>query len=228
MNLLLAALLLMQDKTAEETFKKIEETVVAAKTLTSTFDVKLVKETGGEESVFKGTVLFKSGNRMRCDAAMFRGGSQKQMMFVSDGSKVGALLDGRNSQPKETSKDFNAALTLLFTRAGVFHFIGGITPLFFGDGLNLEKAPSVAEFKTGEDDGNMKTLHYKTIITPLVAPPATLDVRLWYEPKSLRIVKRTVSYRSETVSRLFNEIYEEFTLNADIPDEKFKLPEEKK
>jgi hypothetical protein len=37
-----------------------------------------------------------------------------------------------------------------------------------------------------------------------------------------------MSYKSETVSRIFNETYEEFTLDTDIPDEKFKLPEEKK
>jgi outer membrane lipoprotein-sorting protein len=228
MNLLLAAVLLLQDKSAEETFKKIEETVAAAKTLSLKFDVKLVKAVGVEESVLKGTILLKKGDRMSLDSAMIKGGDQREMMFVSDGSQISARADGRIRGTKETPKDFNAHLTTLLTRAGAIHFIGGVTPVFFGDGLNLEKAPSVTEIRTGEDDGTLKTLTYKTVVTPLVAPPATVDVRLWYEPKSLRLVRRTLSYKSETVSRIFNETYEEFTLDADIPDEKFKLPEEKK
>jgi outer membrane lipoprotein-sorting protein len=228
MNLLLAAVLFLQDKTAEETFKKIEDTVAAAKTLSLKFDVKLVKAAGVEESVLRGTILLKKGDRMSLDSAVIKGGAQKEMLFVSDGSKLSARADGRIRGTKETPKDLNAHLAAFLTRAGVLHFIGAITPAFFGEGLNLERAPSVTEIKTGEDEGNLKTLSYKTVITPLVAPPATLDVRLWYEPKSLRLAKRTMRYRSETDPLTFNETYEEFAIDADIPDEKFKLPEEKK
>ena len=228
MNLLLAAVLLLQDKTAEETFKKIEETVSATKTLTFKFDVKLVKAIGGEESVLRGTILLKKGNRMWCDSAVLKGSSQKKMLFVSDGSKVAAVADGRTFEAKETSRDFNASLTALITRAGAVNVIAGITSLLFGEGLNVEKPPSVTEIKSGEDDGTMKTLRYTTVMTPLAGRPATLDVRLWYEPKSLSLVKRTMRYRSETDALIYSETYEEFTLTADIPDEKFKLPVEKK
>jgi outer membrane lipoprotein-sorting protein len=231
MNLLIACTLLLQDKTAEETFKKIQETFATANTLTFKFNVKVVKAIGGGESALKGTILFKEGNRMRCDfSILLNGGSQREMLVVSDGSKVAALADGRNREEKEVSKDFNATLAAVITHGGVLSFIAGFHSLFAGEkkgALNAEKAPSVTEIKTGEDDGDMKTLSYKTVITPLAAQPATFDVRLWYEPKSLRLVKRTMSYRSETESRIFNETYEEFTLNADIPDEKFKLPTDK-
>jgi outer membrane lipoprotein-sorting protein len=53
------------------------------------------------------------------------------------------------------------------------------------------------------------------------------DVRLWYDPKTLKLLKRTVDFGKKDSQGTIRESYEEFTLNADIPEEKFKLPAEK-
>jgi hypothetical protein len=66
MNLLLAAVLLTQDKTAEETFKKIEETILKATTVSIKFKLEaIVKKKGIEMAqTVEGTVHLKEGNRL--------------------------------------------------------------------------------------------------------------------------------------------------------------------
>ena len=54
-------------------------------------------------------------------------------------------------------------------------------------------------------------------------------VKLWYEPKTLRLLKREVRLKEKDSENedVFSETYEEFALNTDISDEKFNLPEGK-
>src|SRR6185369_10907565 len=73
--------------------------------------------------------------------------------------------------------------------------------------------------RVGEDDGGAKTLLYTVSLGP-----ATLDCRLWYEPKTLKLLKRTMKIRNgESVEGSLTESYVEYIVNADIPNEKFNL-----
>src|SRR6476620_4302343 len=62
MNLLLAAVLLMQDKTAEDSFNKIEEQILRSKTLRVEFI--LSTEDGGKKRASPGSLLLKEGNKV--------------------------------------------------------------------------------------------------------------------------------------------------------------------
>jgi hypothetical protein len=79
----------------------------------------------------------------------------------------------------------------------------------------------VSEIKAGPDDKAAKTLTYK-----LKVEREIVDVRLWYEPQTLKILKRTLSGKSGESELSLTETYEGLVLDAEIPDEKFKLPKE--
>jgi len=56
-------------------------------------------------------------------------------------------------------------------------------------------------------------------------------VKVWYDPKTLKLLKRYYQIRERDggpVRSTLVETYDDFALDVDIPDEKFKLPEEKK
>ena len=79
----------------------------------------------------------------------------------------------------------------------------------------------VSDFKYEADEGTEKCISYRL---KAFDRNDFFDARVYYDPKTLRILKRAFSY--DRTKRI--EVFEEFTLDADIPDEKFKLPEEKK
>jgi outer membrane lipoprotein-sorting protein len=232
MDLLVATVILCQDKTAEDTFRKIEETIQKAKTLSIKFHFKAAKLTSDEELELDGTFLSKDGNRIRLECSTLRGELKRELpIIVSDGSRVASFADGKIRQEKEASHNFNATLAVLTTRGGVVSLMAGIQSLLVGekkDTPNAGEAMSITEIEMGEDDGAMKTLNYKTVIKLPPSRTASVEVRLWYEPESLKLVKRTMSHKGKSGSGTITETYNEFTINADIPDEKFKVPEEKK
>ena len=79
-----------------------------------------------------------------------------------------------------------------------------------------ESMLALSDVQAAADDGGLKTLTYKV---------GYFNARLWYDPKTSLPVKRV---RESKVLGSVTEVYEEITLNPDIPDEEFKLPEEKK
>ena len=91
----------------------------------------------------------------------------------------------------------------------------------------------------GADEGKTKSLIYR--LGDEKGTP--IEVRLWYDPDSLKPVKRMFRFKFEAEEEregfklkfkfaptegTYTEIYEEVVFDADISDEKFKLPEEKK
>jgi hypothetical protein len=86
---------------------------------------------------------------------------------------------------------------------------------------------AISNLASGPDDGAVRTLaHGRQFGTS--TDPFQVTTKLWYDPKTFGITKRTIDAVHGGTRRFVTETFEEFTLNADIPDEKFKLPEEKK
>jgi hypothetical protein len=72
------------------------------------------------------------------------------------------------------------------------------------------------------DDGDWKTLSY-TVKTRDGSVDVT--VKLWYEPASSRLIKRTVVQRDKSRgAQEATELYKEFLLNAPIPADEFRVP----
>src|SRR6185295_19771102 len=87
MNFLVALVLLLQEKTAEETFKKIEETITKSKTVRVKFEV--TRKTGEETVEASGTLLLKEGNKARQELlVVYPGNIIVKQIIVSDGTNV--------------------------------------------------------------------------------------------------------------------------------------------
>src|SRR5204863_7646792 len=86
--------------------------------------------------------------------------------------------------------------------------------------LDLGKISPLSDFHLGPDDGESKTMTYK--ITPDGSEMAA-DVKLWYAPKTYRLVKRTITIKHPEES-VFTEIYREWTVDGKLENDEFILP----
>lgn len=222
MNLLLAVAILLQDGTPEETFKKIEESIEKAKTLSITFSAGgMATAKGGGDGLFQasGVMLLKEGGRFNCLVKRRLEDRESENSIVCDGTKLSHKRDQTAAEVIEVPKACRGAASMLVTRVGIL--MGGLFQAPGEADEDVKKTLALKNLRVGEDDGRAKTLLYT-----ISFGPATLDCRLWYEPKTLRLLKRTMKIRKgERVEGSLTESYVEYIVNADIPDEKFKLPE---
>jgi outer membrane lipoprotein-sorting protein len=220
MNLLLAAVLLVQDKTAEEAFQKIEAALEGAKTISVKFRADGPAEKGSDKQEHaEGTFILKEGNK-----AVFTWGQWKDGTFarhfeiISDGVHLKTGV--------RTPKNYTRSFPCVASRVGFivgcdFMRIGADKEGDLGDPKTLIK---VLQLRAGEDDGALRTLKYSLKIDGM----AIGEVTTAYDPKTFKIRKRTLE---SGPGRIFpgrvTETYEDWILNKDVPEEQFTLPQEK-
>ena len=209
--------------TAEETFKKIEETIEQTRTLMVMFrrERETVQSSGGHLGI-----LLLSGKRAFCSKDM-------ETSWVSDGKQVqcirpthydqGILARERNREGAPASKMLGTNLKIMVSRAGLSMGLASIAFEARQD-LDFSKELNVSGFRFGEKDGLASTLLY-TLKAGGKGIPS--EVTIWYDPKTLKLLKRKMSDRLEGGHRNASvEIYEEFRLDAIIPEEYFNLRDE--
>lgn len=228
MNLLLAAALLLQDKTAEETFKRIEEPILKAKSIS--LDFKLLGEEGAHKWGGGGTLLLKEGNKVRFEWVVLA--PSMVIIMTSDGEHVLRTPERRrtlHNAPQTLGLAYNASFCRLGVGAGGTLAMDYVDPKDGGI-PNIPELLKISDLKQGEDDGALKTLTWTVTISssfmPAVSKP--VPVKLWYDPKTFKPVKRTLTNVKGDVEVNWMETYENVTYDEPIPDEKFKLPEVKK
>jgi outer membrane lipoprotein-sorting protein len=235
MNLWLATALLLQDRTVEETFKKIEETVTKAKTIRIQFKSIASGTEGAPAGEMSGTILLKEGNKALESYVWSAGGEQRNIFYASDGTHATFGSDlGRGGETYQA--DTFSASEGLSSRLGVALVRFGQDPLALLTCKTLFTCPAgypcdpkaqfrLSDFNAGPDYEGLKTMTYKLMVPETTGFHLT---KIWYEPLSYKVVKRTLTQdigRGPGKERNMTETYKEWTLNADIPDEKFKLPE---
>jgi outer membrane lipoprotein-sorting protein len=235
MTLLLAALLLVQDKTAQEAFNRIEETIEKAKTVSVKFTTEIKRADAPKadptDAVASGTILLKEGNKAYVNFTMGDLGLEKGLLLISDGAKVvgkAATLEGKGIDPPSDMKRQLGSAVARYPQVPLALSLWRvmIIPPARGGETDLSKIVTLSDFESSEDDGKAKTLKYKLMFK---GKNNSLQAKLWYDPISYAILKRTfVSGDGKADGNVITETYEEFILDVDIPDEKFKLPEEKK
>jgi len=227
MNLLLVAVMLLQDKDAEETFKKIEEKIGQAKSLRIKFhsDEEMSQSRKGPS----GVLLLQSGNRARYTE---NPSTRSETWSVSDGKRVqssrSGLYDEGITGPvpngiAPASKDLKKNLEVLVSRAGCT--LWGIASIAFQANMKSDFSQwiRVSRFKPGEKDGEAKTLSYLLEVGQKSRP---FNVTLWFDPESFKPLKRKIVYEVDGGTQVtMMETYDEFTFDPEIPDEMFKLPE---
>jgi outer membrane lipoprotein-sorting protein len=227
------AIRVVNPASSREAIQNIEEAISKARSVRVVFEGethRLDKDTGEDfKTTFAGEVFLKKGNRAYYSmkrVAEFKH-DPAECILISDGSQVhggGGVLPSR----VETPEDLQSSLSIAVARTGpcasseVVWDILGFNIRHENTG-KMSETLQLSAFSPLADDGESKVLGYTLASTKY---GTTGKVQLWYDPKTYRLIKRklTNSGRNTTIT----ETFKEFTLNADIPDEKFKLPEEKK
>ena len=239
MNLLLAAGLLLQDKTAEEAFKKIEQVLLAAKTVRVRYTGEYATTTryGTQYGLETGFLALKEGNKAYAYNEFHPLGEPQSpmMVTVSDGQ----TLEHRSSQEREKAcrhetpasltKTTSAAL-LRFGATGavlVVRAAGTTGPQQISD---PEKTAPTSGFKVRKVNEKVMELTFEVKSPHYAGSTTAIETRvtLEYDATTFIPIRRIEVSRFDGYQSTTNETYTDFTLNADIPDEKFKLPEEKK
>lgn len=207
---LLAALALLQQETAEETFKRFEQTLVQARSLRLKCRMDLA--VGNQTAAATGIVLLKEGNKAKITLT----GAKGNPWAVSDGTKVTvdaqqAVADGATWN---TPKDLNLRVATKLARWGILDLPSLPRSICTHDTDPREKL-KVSDFKFGEKDRDGQTLTYV-----VQEGNGAAELKLWLDPKTLALKKRTLSVAK--MNATVTETYEEFTVNGEIPDESFK------
>jgi hypothetical protein len=109
--------------------------------------------------------------------------------------------------------DLKARATTILARLSPTYVMQVIEPSLAE--IREERYP-VRNVKAGPDEGSAATLSYDVAI---------FHVTLWYDPRTLLPTRRvTKSDHGDVVT----ETYSEMTVDAELPDELFRMPEEKK
>jgi hypothetical protein len=223
----LALLSLLQVQSPEETFKKIEESLNAAKCVRVLFVWDAVTKTdqGGKVDAH-GNVLLKEGNRVNLAASVTEHSTTSELRIISDGKIMKSKLGPKRMLESETPEHFGAGLKLALQRLGamqtvlIAHKICMLDPAEQEEALDLGKKPPLSDFRAGPDDGEYKTMTYKIVPD---GPDSAAEVRLWYLPEGYRLVKRTITIKRPTES-VFTETYKVWSVDAELDNEEFSLP----
>lgn len=237
MTLLMTTLLILsfnsnlaQDKkaeSAEETFKKIGETVQKAKSVRVTFewDGASRAEAGGKVEAV-GMVLLKEGNRANLLATVTEKGQPSELRIISDGSTVKTRLGARRMLECPVPKNLETGLKMSLHRLGamqavlIAHKICMLDVDDQEEALDMSKKPRLFDFKNGPDDGESRTMTYR--VSP-DGPDTTAEIKLWYDPETFRLVKRTITLKKPSES-VFTESYKDWSLDGGLENDEFTLP----
>ena len=217
MSVMLAAVLLMQAPTAEGTFKKIEDGILKAKTLSIKYSWERFRNGTRMESL-RASLLLKEGNKGRIEYQS----PESATTVISDGKNLRVATNGKVTVERATPESFREDLCLGISRAGAttYHLLVGIK--------GAEKASpfraycTVDAFKLGSPGEETGSLTYQAHVT---GDTDIYEGEMTYNSKDLRLLKRQLKLSSKGTVTLWSEKYDEFTLNADIADDTFKLPE---
>lgn len=199
---------LLQDKTAEETFNKIEETIQKAEMLRITFKLEHILKEGKVDKIeTSGTVLLKQGNK--ANLRIKEKGSTT--LLVSDGHLMKIISKDASVLSLETPKDLNANLLKWMLREGNAASILDALGLVPKTLPQAKKLTPASEFTFGEDKDGVRILKYKV---------GTTGTQLRYDAKTLHVLGIILSGQD---SGSVIETFEEFELNAKIPDDEFAV-----
>ena len=229
--LLVSALLGLQEQSAEDTLRQIEETVAKARTFSVVVEAqsrspRTVRSvaSGRKSETVHATLLLKEGDKVNLSVLTRNGPTRRtELSIISDGQK-GRFPPGKELE--DTPEGLNSFLAAVVTRAGLVQSRRMLTRVFETPGLptmaDLKSQLKLSNLKHEGDDGPAKILSY-TLTLGSDNSPAT--IRLWYDPKSFRLFKRTVKIREKQGIRSITETYNSVIINRDIGDDQFTPPE---
>jgi len=231
MTMLLAAALLFQDPSAETAFKKILETAMAAKSCV--VDVKLHRSSKSavksDTYDAQSTMFLQDVNKAQWSFS--KPGSDHPTTLVSDGARMkyeSQDVTLGSASPKTLKSDLTTSWVLL-GNAGVAFYVSALLAGSHPD-EKFSEWFHASGFENGPPEGDVHTLSYTFTHVPKEAAgnKGSFKVKLWYAPTTSKLNKRTwtgIIWGDEVT---VTEIYERYSLNTEIPEEKFRVADEKK
>ena len=217
MNLLFAITLCFQSETAEETFRRVEETLAKAKTLSIQYRVELAM--GDQKMSATGSVLIKEGNRLKITLATTV--PKQEASAASDGTTV-RCLPPRPSTPEvewPVPAALNADVTVFLLRSGCFELHRVPSRMHFNE-MKPKETLLVSDLRKGEDDGGLRTLTFT-----LRENQGRGEVKVWIDSKTWTLKRRVMSVETAPgKTSTVTENYDTFKVNGEIPDHAFALP----
>lgn len=211
-----------EELSARETLERIEAIYLTARTLRIQF---AIESTGASAS---GLILLKDENKAHVKMSAVLKGKAADLRLVSDGLKTqmkGLNAGDLKKAPHEVDtrrflkRDLTRYLVLLGalpsttletnTPVSALEQASG-TP--FGD-------LKISDFRFEASGDGMKSIAYTLDLG------GSLEIRLWYEPKTYKLLKRTTTAKARSGQAVSTEVYEECTLNGEIEDARFRLYE---
>jgi hypothetical protein len=235
MGVLLAVAFLAQASPAEETLRRIEETIDQAKSIQLKFTrTRVVKVLDHADSKIEqsGRVLIKDGNKVWAAISEDSTASQRVpkdlIRVISDGRKIicgsGMYVapPGTLAPPSSLKPALGRSLTRSHVVTTLVHatFLRSLRPPKIQD-MDIGERFKVSGVRAGEDDADARTLGYKVEIADT---RTTYDVKLWYDPVSLKPLKRRMTTKTDFLEEVATDTYDELNLNVDIQEWNFALP----
>ena len=216
-------------KEALRAFREIEKRIMGAKAARVAFATEMrMKGPNLDVAVsYKGTFLLKAGNKLNIRLKATRDGAEHKQRLLSDGKQVDGNMVGIGNRLANPPKTLHDCARISLARTGIMAgtTLAAMGLHFLGTGENDLKESFVPyEFAMVKAEGGLRVLSYKLDVSGL---PGAATVKLWYDPKTYGLAKRTLSWKDETSEGSFTETYSEYTLDPDILDKDFAIPAEK-
>jgi hypothetical protein len=179
---LIAAVVLLQQETAEQTFARIEQSLEKAKTVKVKCRLEITQ--GGRGMTFTGALLLKEGNKAKVTIK----GAKGDPWSVSDGKKltVDAFQGAVDGAEFDTPQNLNVRLSTAFVRRG-FLDLTEFPRRLKVYGTDPKEKVKVSDLKFGEKDGTAETLTFT-----IEEGTGRAVVKLWYDPAGPTLKKRTM------------------------------------
>lgn len=210
------------------TLRNLEESIRKAKTLRINIRYASALPNDRKENWTDGvvTLLLKDEEKVRLECYASQLGRPISDVLISDGLTTSNVSQGeRNLLQTVTPKGIKDKLAVALALVGgayATRLIRRLHPDALHELVDFEKSISVSDVSATVNDGQAKCLSYTVnIVDPEVRMNVRLTTKLWYIPKSGQVLKRTIKSTNEPDERTVTEIYDDFGLNVEIPDEKF-------
>ncbi len=220
---------LCQEKAAEDVLKRLIEPIEKAKSMRIGLTWKAGDPAVGDTMDGSNTLLWKEGSKVHLTAKLRNKGREHEWTTICDGVKTWSSQEGQRKDaplmPEGTQK---AIGTIGFTQMGFLLMRFGMRADPKGP-PNLGNLLEVSNVQSGPDEQGAGTLTYDVLVKEPGGGDTALDdykIKVWYDRKSLKLLKRAVTSNDRSIPN--TEEYRDLAIDVKIPDEKFKLPEEKK
>jgi uncharacterized protein YceK len=216
---------------------RMNKRILRAETISLKFSLEKMQP---EPMTATGTLLIKKGGKVRLEVVLRSGGKERKVLYVSDGKYARGVIDGVSTSLDPSPELLESMLRKIVFSGGLLTNAWAppgdfpsllkdpvlrttVTASFHNpeDGLDHEMKYGWAYERSAKREGDLESIWYELDIYP---PKLRFGVDLWYDPKTLVWVRRVLRPTEREEVGAIEEKYEEFRLDADLPDESFTLP----